>query len=356
MFLARPGRFTAFILLSSLAAAHALFSEAPPAAPSPSSSVLSAGDLPFVKVFDPQADSLEVWQAEEKSPGIKFSLNGGVGTFEVKKSERPWVSVMKNADVDLERYPILSINVLAATKKWYLIVSGPQFPRGFVRLVETSETGQFNFDLRKLSNIPGKQKMYVKLGISHHTQGPLANERVSFDMLSFLAVEPAGPRGGSPLPSDAKEKIRGPDDGTWPVFTASYEDMDQWKESYKDGPQEVRFSVKGGQGIVKGRLLQRSYGTLHRSVKADFDRYPFLEINVLSSSRNWFLLLAHPLLPQGIYRFIETDKPGRYRFNIPQLTGLTGEADVEIQIGVSDPGGCSIQGDTLVFDRLEFKK
>ena len=88
----------------------------------------------------------------------------------------------------------------------------------------------------------------------------------------------------------------------------------------------------------------------------DLDARPTLKVNVLSCSKGWFLLVAHPRLSGGYVRLIETDKPGPYEFNIPKLTGLSGPQNFEVQIGVSDPGGVSIKGQNLVFETVRFKK
>ncbi len=315
-------------------------------------------ELPFVKVLDPQSDSLKNWMKESNVPVLNFSLTRGIATLEVEKSEQPWAAIMKTVTVNLDRYPNLEVNVLASTKRWYLIVSGKQIKDGFVRLIESASPGHYIFDLQKLTQLSGTQKLEVKIGVSDPSASALAREELTFNMLAFLAPAPTDALGEDTLLPTASIGVlsQKQDESAYKIFTPNFDAIDLWLESYKGGPQEVRFNIENGLGIVKGEMSQRSWGAVHRDVKVDLSKYPALEITVLACSKSWFLLINNPALSEGTYRFIETDKPGVYRFNVAQLTGLSGEQDLEIQLGVSSPDSGSIKGSKLIFNRLEFKK
>ena len=275
-----------------------------------------------------------------------------MGTLLAAKTHRPWASIMKTVTVDVDRYPLLQVNVLAASKSWYIILSGPQFPDGFLRLVETDKTGHFSFDLKKMTALSGPQKMDVKIGVSQPGGTALEGVKVSFNKLAFLSrPSAAGQARSAPYAAPAQ-----PGANDYYLFPSSRRDLDAWVESAKDGPQEVRFSVSKGLGIIRGELTPQNWGALRRPVTVDLDKYPLLKVHVLSSTRRWFLLVTHPGLPGGYLRLIETDKPGAYEFNLPKLTGLSKSQTFEFQMGVSDPSGVSVKGETMVFDRVYFTR
>jgi hypothetical protein len=328
------------------------------------SAVLSAGDpdespftlIPFMKVFDPTGRENSLWKAENANTGIGFTTYQGITTLSGSDPTLSWCAMYRPIAVNLTQHPILQINVLSVSKQWYLILTGKQFEGGYLRLIESKDTGLFSFDLYKLANLSGPQKFEVKLGISDPEGKPLTKEKMIFDMLAFTARPDAGVSdGGAPsVKKAAKSKAK--NDGAFYIFDPSAENGDDWHENAKDGPEEVRFQVRDGVAVVKGAIAGRNWGAVHREVAVNLKRLSTLEVHVLGVSKRWYLILSHPKLPNGFVRLIETDQTGTFRFNIPKETGLEGIQVFDLQLGVSAPENPTVKGEWVSFDLLRFVK
>ena len=196
--------------------------------------------IPFFKVFDPSKKEPADWHTEGKADEILFWSHDGIATLEVLKTDRSWGALFKTVSVNLDRHPLLQINVLSATKKWYLIIGNPGIPNGYIRLIETDQTGSFTFDVSKVSNLTGRHKLDVKIGISGPDEENLINENVSFNKLIFTTRQQDHKR-KSVSPSPQRNSNRqGTNDSqdTLILFHPDGTDIDLWEESLKDGPQE----------------------------------------------------------------------------------------------------------------------
>jgi hypothetical protein len=308
--------------------------------------------IPFQKVYDPGQTDTAGWDRETK--GVDIRSFEGIATVEGRAVETSWGSVYKTVSVDLDQHPLLEINVLSVSGSWYLILAGDQFPDGYIRLMESNETGRFSFDVPLLGEISGRQKFQVKVGVSNPGGGRLAGESVSFSKLAFQS------RGASPADASpgraARAPARPPRAEGLSLLDPAGADIDLWRESVGNAPPETRFSLKDGLGIVKGKNDKRNWGAAHRLVEVDLSAYPILEIGVLESSRQWYLILASPAISGGYVRLAEKTAPGAYNFDVPRLTGLTGIQEFDVQVGISYPEGNSIKGEWMVFDVLRFRK
>src|SRR3989344_5355791 len=151
----------------------------------------SVTEIPFFKLYKPgeSQNLMNSWKVEDAGLKMQFRQFEGIATLQSEKNGRPWGAVYQTAALNIDQYPILQIHVLSATKYWYLILSGPQFSGGYIRLTETKETGLFNFDIPKLTGLSGNQKFDVKIGVSDPTGEPLTDEKVTFDRFLFLSRE-----------------------------------------------------------------------------------------------------------------------------------------------------------------------
>lgn len=308
--------------------------------------------IPFLKVYDPDHNG-KTWKGEDTGAQMKLWSFEGLGILECQRSERSWGSLYRTVAVDLDRHPFLEINVLSASRRWYLILAGDQFPDGFLRLIETDGTGLFRFNVPEITRLKGLQKLDVKIGISDPAGAALANEKVFFDKFVFIATAAAPAPALASVFSGAK---KAPLSGGLNLLDPSGKDLDLWQEFVKGGPHEVRFSVRNGLGIVKGKMNDRNWGAVHRDITADLSQFPVFEINVLDCSRSWYIIVESPGLNDGYYRLIDTQNIGLYEFDLPALTGLSGEQTFQIQIGVSYPESDSVKGEYVVFDRVRLKK
>lgn len=309
--------------------------------------------IPFLKVYDPTGQDSGVWKKENDKAEIGFSTYRGITTLEASDPERPWSAMYRPVSVNLDQHPILEIGVLSVSKQWYLILAGDQFDGGYTRLIESKDTGSFSFDIPKLTGLKGQQKFEVKIGVSDPEGTPLSGEKVVFDKLAFVARPDGASEQAAKVPA-AKKRFKPRKDGSFYVFDPSNENLDQWQEAAKDGPEEVRFDVHDGVAVVKGAIAERNWGAVHREVAVNLKRLPVLEIHVPACSKRWYLILANPRLPNGYVRLIETDKPGTYRFNIPKETGLEDIQVFDLQVGVSTPDSPSVKGEWMSFDTLRF--
>lgn len=314
------------------------------------SAVLAFDSEPlFVKVFDPAKKADPKWKNDDDQTHLSLRSFKGTGVLENERTEKSWGAMAKNISIDLDRFPALQIQVLSSEKKWYLIVAGPQIPQGYIRLKETDEKGLFEFNVAQLTGLKGKQKFTVKLGISNPDARKLSDEKLFFDKLVFLSDANEN-RKGKKLEKEKKRSKKGDEVD---LIGAGKE---SWLESRDDGIPEVRLSVGGEGFVLKGKLENRNWGAARRKCAVDLNRYPVLEINVTDSSKSWYLILTASYLPGGYQRLIETDKKGNFVFDIPKLTAQSGEKTFDLELGVSDPQGSSIEEEWMSFDCLRFRK
>jgi hypothetical protein len=111
--------------------------------------------MPFVKVYDPAQSDTKVWNSEQGANLALYSFEG-VATIKGKPS-KPAGAVYRTLVVDLDRYPLLQINVLSVTKQWYLALAGKQFQGDFIKLIQSSKAGFFEFDVASLTGLSGRQ-------------------------------------------------------------------------------------------------------------------------------------------------------------------------------------------------------
>lgn len=316
--------------------------------------------IPFIKVYNSDSSDMSGWLSENAKDKISLWSFEGVATIEAQQASRSWAAVYHPVSVDLSRQSVLQINVLSATKQWYLILVGPQFKKGFFRLIESKETGLFSFDIPKLTDLKDKQKFGIKIGVRDPSGKRVANERVSFDKLVFLGRESLQPAGEKKTPPQAfiqkEKKAKSPSRDALAIFDPDHDNPDLWQESVKDGPLEVHYYEKEGMAIVKGEMDSQNYAAVHRQVTVDLDQFPWLAINVPSCSNQWYLILKNPSIPEGMTRFIESDKIGAFRFDVRERTGLSGMQTFDLQVGVSAPENWSVRGEWMAFDRLEFER
>lgn len=313
-------------------------------------------DLPFHKVFDPIQDGTGSWKNGKNNPNISFQNFKGIATIRVNKSPNTWIALQKEVQVNLDQYPVLDINVLTASKRWYLILSGPQFENGYIRLKETVNPGAYSFDIAQMTGLSGIQKFAVKIGISNHNQQPLAQEQVSLDLLSFrIRKESRGKQKNESSVDLRKNKFLFKKKPFSPIHVGEGPELDLWEESEEGGPREVRLSTRKNLAIVRGKMNRRSWGALQKKVSIDLDDFKLLEIVIDSCSKNWYLVLASPKLPGGYIRLKETGETGAFDFDIPALTGLHGKQNFRLKLGISNPNGPSIRGEWLAFSHLGFR-
>jgi len=312
--------------------------------------------IPFVKVYDPSRNEPTDWQVEDVKNEILIWSHQGIATVEAIQSDQSWSSLHKTVSINLNIHPLLQIRVLSATKRWYLILSSPKMQNDYVRLIETDKKGLFTFDIPQLTQLSGHQKFDIKIGVSNPEAFTLSNERMSFNQLVFIERQPKTDSIRASKSSRKKIKKFKKNNKEITLFIPDGTGVDLWKESFKNGPQEVRYSVKDGRGIIQGRMKSRNWGALSRNVAVDLERFPIIEIRVLSSSKKWYLLISNPKLKNGFERLIESEKSGSFQFHIPALTKLSGLQTLEIKLGVSHPGNSSIRGEWIVFDQLRFRK
>lgn len=316
-------------------------------------------DPPFFKVHDPSGSDEKHWKKEYEDSDLRFQNFDGVSTLECFRCEKPWNSLYREVTVNLSRLPVLQIRVLASSKHWFLIVEGSQFPNGFLRLTETGDSGLFTFDIAKLSGLSGPQTFNVKLGLSNPGAEKLGEAKVSFNTLSFVNPSP------DQLVSNADANktlaaLQGQRDpkqeGCLYVLDPDDAHADLWQESVPDGPHEVRFQQKNGVGIVKGKITERNWGAVHRPVTVDLKKCPILQIRMVSSSKNWYLILTSPAIKEGFVRLKDSSEEGLFEFNVAQITGLTGDQTFDLQVGLSNPTGDTLKGEWAAFDLLRFKQ
>jgi hypothetical protein len=132
-------------------------------------------------VKSPSAESLDLlaegksgmglgdWLSHRQGQGDESAISRKDGNLVVEGvlEDRNFAAAFKNISCNIDDHPVLKIEVASITKNWFIILSGPLFKEGYVRVQpDTDKTGLLTYNLKNLFNLSGKVAFDLQLGIS----------------------------------------------------------------------------------------------------------------------------------------------------------------------------------------------
>lgn len=139
------------------------------------------------------------------------------------------------------------------------------------------------------------------------------------------------------------------------VFTPQNSDLGTWAYGWANEPDEISAQVVNGEAVITGDREDQSFGCIHKKLIVDFERYSYLEIEVTKVTDSWYIIFSSPEFENGFVRIqSDTKKTGKFRYNLWDYPQLKGQAEFDIQIGVSAPNKKGQKGAQVVFKNMRF--
>lgn len=140
----------------------------PPGEPNP-----QPPEVAFADDFD-QLDP--AWSAE---PGVSASVSDSRLTVTLPDSApNPWGALSRELTVDVDAFPLVSIEVVGVAGAWALKVNDGSSAVDTVLQGDTTATGAFSYDLRQLTGWTGTKTFQLRLFVVQK-QAPLVVDRIS---------------------------------------------------------------------------------------------------------------------------------------------------------------------------------
>lgn len=154
------------------------------------------------------------------------------------------------------------------------------------------------------------------------------------------------------------------EEGSLDVLNTEDQNISTWYEGWADEPIEATIQIEAGKAVIEGKSQNRAFGSIHKTITVDLNEYPVLEIEVESVKFYWYLIVsgeqfkfdpANPALRDGYVLVQEAaNKTGKYKYNIKEISGLSGEQKFDLQVGVGKHVGGSNIGCKVVVKSLKF--
>lgn len=136
----------------------------------------------YIYVFDYRNPDIKSWNdkfEDDASTNARIYLEdypeGKIAIIEGISDKESFGCVYQDLTVDLDKYPVMEIDVTSVSKKWYIILQSGKLQEKetdfdgnqFVRVqFDTDRTGQHKFDLKTITGLSGEQTFRLKLGIA----------------------------------------------------------------------------------------------------------------------------------------------------------------------------------------------
>lgn len=143
------------------------------------------------------------------------------------------------------------------------------------------------------------------------------------------------------------------------ILNTESKSISKWWESWGDEPKEAAVQMKEGRAFIEGKSQHKAFGSIHKNLAVDLDKYPVMEIEVESVDYYWYVVIsgeqfkfdpANPKSGSGYVLVQEAaNKTGKYKYNIKEITGLSGEQKFDLQVGVGKHvGGSNIDCKAII--------
>ncbi|OGR86825.1 MAG: hypothetical protein A3A86_06860 [Elusimicrobia bacterium RIFCSPLOWO2_01_FULL_60_11] len=276
-----------------------------------------------ILIFDPAHASVSEWKsswgelpsgASARTENKKLVVTGNL-------ANQSYGCVYRPLDIDLDKTPLMEIEVESASHHWYLVFRGDQLPNGYIKVQpDTDQTGRVQYDLRLALGLTGKQSFSeVQLGVStEDSTGGNLKQSLVIRRFQILSADEGAP-------------------GSLQLYGPSNRNLSGWKNQNDDrSPSGVDMVPSPKSVTLRGNRPSQSYGFMHRTFSLDFSKSPVLKFEAESASHHWYLILNHPNLDKGFVRLQpDSNLTGVFYYDLKEIAGITGTQSVRLQVGVS---------------------
>lgn len=133
------------------------------------------------------------------------------------------------------------------------------------------------------------------------------------------------------------------------LFDYRNPDVKSWNDKFEDGASTsakiyMEDYPDGKIAVIEGISDKESFGCVYQDLTINLDKYPTLEIDVTSVTKNWYIIVQSDKLQgketdydgnQFVRIQVDTDRTGQHRYNFKELTGLSGEQAFRLKVGVA---------------------
>ncbi len=148
------------------------------------------------------------------------------------------------------------------------------------------------------------------------------------------------------------------------ILNTENQNISIWYEGWADEPIEASIQIKEGKALIEGKSSDKAFGSVHKNITVDLDKYPVIEIDVESVNYYWYLLVSgeqfkfDPANPKSgdSYLLLQeaANKTGEYRYDLEKISGLSGEQRFDLQLGVGKHVGDGNIGCKAAIKSLKF--
>ena len=139
------------------------------------------------------------------------------------------------------------------------------------------------------------------------------------------------------------------------VFTPEKPDLESWSCGWAGEPDEVIAKLSEGKVVITGIRDDQNFGSIHKPVTVDFEKYSCLEIEVTRATDRWYLIFSSPEFENGFIRIQgDSKRTGKIRYDLWSYPQIAGEMGFDIQVGVSAPKKQSQKDVQMAFKGLRF--
>ncbi len=312
----------------------------------------SSEQMDYLEILNSQTEDFYDWYPGwgDGSERITIVPVQGEVVIEGKLKNQSWEAIHKNITLDLDEYPFLEIEVKSVSHQWFLIISGNNIKKGYVKIQpDIKKIGIFKYDIKKLLKLKGEINFTLQIGVSVLNKNSCYGASVHIKKLSFFGK-------ASLLKKKYKKKKKtliDPDNYLDLLGDELYENMSDWYPGWGDGPERITIQTIKKETVIEAKLENQNWEGIHKNITLDLDEYPYLEIDVKSVSDYWFLVISSDKIKQGYIKIQpDTIRIGKIKYNIKKLLGLTGEVNFVLQIGISKPKAKNCAGSKVVLKKL----
>lgn len=137
------------------------------------------------------AKNLAGWEdsyEDGTSTGATIYFTDGLALVEGTSADQNFGAVYREIELDMDRYPVLEISVEEVSEGWYLAIHSPNLEEGYRKLESfNGNTGIFEYDLKRILELEGRQKMRLSVGVAVERGGikKNINQYMKFRVIRF---------------------------------------------------------------------------------------------------------------------------------------------------------------------------
>ncbi len=154
----------------------------------------------YIYLFDSKNPSIEDWKNEfydsfSSNAGIELKQysEGSIAVIEGTSKKESFGCVYMEVEVNLDKYPVLEIDVDSVSKYWYIIIISDQLKgkeedaqgNKFIRVQpDVNRKGKSTYNLKSITGLTGTQSFILKVGVATgDVYVPVKEQTMSFNYL-----------------------------------------------------------------------------------------------------------------------------------------------------------------------------